>query len=74
MTELIRVIAVVALLCVAAAICTPKGRLPLVLRGLKKTLGTKPSASDGGERVSAGRRVLSFVILLLAIVLALIRF
>ncbi len=73
MTELIRVIAVVALLCVAAAICTPKGRLPLVLRGLKKTLGMKPSASDGGERVSAGRRVLSFVILLLAILLALVR-
>lgn len=73
MAELIRVIAVVALLCAGAAICTPRGRLPLVLRGLKKTLGTKPGAADRGEKVSAGRKILAFLCLLAAVALALIR-
>ena len=73
MTELIRVIAVVALLCVAAAVCTPKGRLPLVLRGLKRTLNGKPSAADRGEKVASWRKVLAFLCLLAAVVVALIR-
>ena len=33
-----RIIAVVALLCFAAALATPPGRLPLALRGLQKML------------------------------------
>ena len=73
MTELIRVIAVVALLCVAAAVCTPKGRLPLVLRGLKRTLDAKPNAADLGEKVAFWRKVLAFLCLLAAVVIALIR-
>lgn len=73
MTELIRVIAVVVLLCAAAAVCTPRGRLPLVLRGLKRTLDAKPSAADRGERVSSGRRLLAFVLLLAAVAVALVR-
>ena len=74
MTEFVRVIAVVALVCVAAAVCTPKGRLPLVLRGLKRTLGAKPSAADQGEKVSTARRFVAFLILLAAVALALVRF
>ena len=73
MTELIRVIAVVALLCVAAAVCTPKGRLPLVLRGLKRTLNAKPSAADSGEKVASWRKALAFLCLLTAVAVALVR-
>ena len=36
--QIARLVAVLALLCVAAAIATPKGRLPLALRGLAKML------------------------------------
>ena len=42
--QIARLVAVVALLCVAAAIATPKGRLPLALRGLAKLLNTVPDA------------------------------
>ena len=37
--QIVRLVAVVALLCAAAAIATPKGRLPLALRGLARDLG-----------------------------------
>ena len=73
MTELIRVIAVVALLCAAAAVCTPRGRLPLVLRGLKRTLDAKPSAADRGENVASWRKALAFLLLLAAVAVALVR-
>ena len=36
--QVARLVAVLALVCVAAAIATPKGRLPLALRGLEKML------------------------------------
>ncbi len=74
MTELLRVIAVVALICVAAAICTPRGRLPLVLRGLKRTLGAKKSAAEEGEKVPAWRKMLGFLCVLAAVILALWQF
>lgn len=73
MIELIRVIAVVVLLCAAAAVCTPRGRLPLVLRGLKRTLDAKPSAADRGEKVSPWRKMLAFLFLLAAVAVALVR-
>ena len=37
-TNLVKVVAVLALLVVAAALATPPGRLPLALRGLNKLL------------------------------------
>ena len=74
MTELLRVIAVVALLCVAAAICTPRGRLPLVLRGLKRTLGAKKSAAEDGEKVPSWRKMLGFLCVVAAVILALLQF
>ena len=43
--QIARLVAVLALLCAAAAIATPKGRLPLALRGLAKILNTVPDAS-----------------------------
>ena len=75
--QLIRICAVVALLCVAAAIATPKGRLPLALRGLAKMLGkdgiqTFEHSEHSNIQVSLARRLLAFSLVLLAILLALI--
>ena len=77
--QIARLIAVVALLCVAAAIATPKGRLPLALRGLAKLLArdrgqTQSTAVDGGRQqsVSGGKRALAFALVVLAVLLALL--
>ena len=69
-----RIIAVVALLCVAAAIATPKGRLPLALRGLQRFLRKDRGLGPAGEGapVSTGRRLLAFVLVVLAAVLCMI--
>ena len=81
--QIARLIAVVALLCVAAAIATPKGRIPLAFRGLAKMLGgcevPKSRGSEVGQprnpatpQPSARKRGLAFSLVLLAILLALI--
>ena len=77
--QIARLVAVVALLCAAAAIATPKGRLPLALRGLAKLLArdrgqARSTAVDGYrvQSVSAGKRFLAFLLVLLAILIALI--
>ena len=77
--QIARLVVVLALLCVAAAIATPKGRLPLALRGVAKLLArdrgqTQSTAVDGCrlQSVSAGKRAFAFVLVLLAILLALI--
>ena len=86
--QIARLAAILALLCVAAAIATPKGRLPLALRGLAKLVNAVPSPSrrqapagdpryhasrrDGDGTVSAGKRAFAFFLVLLAILLALI--
>ena len=75
--QIVRLVAVVALLCVAAAIATPKGRLPLALRGLAKLLARDRGQSiavDSSQQqsVSGGKRTLAFGLVLLAILLALV--
>ena len=81
--QIARLVAVVALLCVAAAIVTPKGRLPLALRGLAKMVrrceGEKERGNEGSHpptippsHPSAGKRALAFALVVLAVVLALI--
>ena len=77
--QVARLVAVVALLCAAAAIATPKGRLPLALRGLAKLLKsdrgqTQSTAADGCrlQSVSAGKRTLAFLLVIFAVILALI--
>ena len=77
--QIARLVAVVALLCAAAAVATPKGRLPRALRGLAKMVArdrgqTQSTAVDGCrlQSVSAGKRTLAFLLVLLAILLALI--
>ena len=86
--QIVRICLVIALVCVAAALATPKGRLPLALRGLAKMVNAVPSSSrrqalagdsrhrasrrDGDGTVSGGKRGLAFLLVLLAILLALI--
>ena len=76
--QIARLMAVVALLCAAAAIATPKGRLPLALRGLAKVLkkdglqSNNRTIEQSSIRVSPARRLLAFLLVLLAILLALI--
>ena len=86
--QIARICVVIALVCIAAAIATPKGRIPLALRGLAKMLNAVPSPSrrqalagdphyhasrrDGDGTVSAGKRTLAFTLVLLAVLLALI--
>ena len=77
--QVVRLVAVVALLCVAAAIATPKGRLPLALRGLAKMVARdrgqmQSTAVDGCrlQSVSGGKRTLAFLLVVLAVILALI--
>ena len=66
--QIARLVAVLALLCVAAAIATPKGRLPLALRGVAKLF----RISGEEQTVPAWKRLLAFVLVLLAVLLALI--
>ena len=66
--QIARICVVIALVCIAAAIATPKGRLPLALRGVAKLF----RISDEDQNVPTWKRLLAFVLVLLAILLALI--
>ncbi len=69
---ILRIVAVVALLCLAAAIATPKGRLPLAVRGLRRVLRRDaglPPPEQTDARVSVARRFLAFVMIVLAALL-----
>ena len=66
--QIARLVAVLALLCVAAALATPKGRLPLALRGVAKLF----RISGEEQTVPVWKRLLASVLVLLAILLALI--
>ena len=81
--QLARICVVIALVCIAAALATPKDRLPLALRGLAKMLGSceveKLRSCDSSKPLNlstsqppAWKRLLAFVLVLLAILLALI--
>lgn len=72
--QIARLVVVLALLCVAAAIATPKGCLPLAFRGLAKMLGKDGIQTSGHSDipVSLARRLLAFLFVLLAALLALI--
>ena len=72
--QLARICAVIVLVCAAAALATPKGRMPLALRGIRKMLrkdaGGRDTAKPEGESVPPWRKLLAFVLVLLAAVLA----
>ena len=70
-----RFVPVIALLCVAAALLTEKGRLPLALRGVRKILrrdAGQPDAPEGSRGVPAWKRGLAFVLILLAFGIAVV--
>ena len=69
-----RFVLVIALLVFAALLATEKGRLPLALRGLKRVLrkdlgGAAPVEPDP-PGVSARKRLIAFVLVLAAFVIA----
>ena len=66
--QIVRLVAVVALLCVAAAIATPRGRLPLALRGVAKLFRIRSEE----RAVPVWKRLFAFILILLALLLALI--
>lgn len=69
--QLGRIVAVIALVCVAAVIATPKGRVPLALRGLSRILGWSRAAT-AGEQVPPGRKAIALLLVLLAAALAMV--
>ena len=74
--QIVRIVAVIALVCVAGALATPKGRIPLALRGLAKVVSGDSRyhacRRDGDGTVSSGKRLLAFTLVICAIILALI--
>lgn len=72
--EFIRVIVVTALLIAAACLATPPGRLPLALRGIKRILSRDRGTIDSASPVAASprRRILAFMLVLVAAGLALV--
>ena len=76
--EIVRIVAVMALVCVAAAVLTPRGRVPLALRGicriLRKDRALAGAVPDGSvEPVPLRRRLLGLLLLFLAFALALLK-
>ena len=73
--QIIRLVAVIALLVGAAVLATPRGRLPLALRGvwriMRKDRGEGAAPLPGEVRASALRRFLAFIMVVVAVVLAL---
>ena len=69
-----RFIPVVALLGIAAFLLVDKSKLPLALRGLKKVLGPAAPSGEGAASsappVPAWKRMLAFVLILIAFLLA----
>lgn len=73
MENILKVIAVIALLVLAAMLATPKGRLPLALRGINKLLrrdGT--SANQSSVVAPTWKRLIAFMLVVLATILAMI--
>ena len=76
---LVQVLVVMGLVCWAAVLATPPGRLPLALRGLQKMLrkdrGLPPAdPASLPPRATVSRRVWAFVLVVVAFVLAQLRF
>jgi len=75
MREAVRVAAVIAIVVAAAALATPKGRLPLALRGVMAVLRKDAGATGAGRTtgtVPGWKRLVAFALVLLAALLAVI--
>lgn len=74
--EIVRIVGVLALVAVAAVLLTPKGRVPLALRGLSRMLGKDANKSISGaceREVPFRRRFLGMLLIAFAFALAVIR-
>jgi len=71
-----RFVAVIALLGLAAMLATQKGKLPLALRGLhrimRKDAGGVATAPSPSQVVPVWKRILAFVLVVLAALIAMI--
>lgn len=70
-----KIIVVVGLLGAAAAVATPRGRLPLALRGVRRMMrqdrGEKGTdAAERGEAVSGRRKFSALLLVIIAIIIA----
>lgn len=73
--QIARLAAVLSLLVAAALVATPRGRLPLALRGLWRTLhrdGAAVGCAPCEECVGAARKWLAFLLVVVAAGVALI--
>ena len=74
--QIARIVLVVALLAAAALVATPKGRLPLALRGVLRIMRCDGMLSGNvpqeNMRVSAARRVVAMLLVLAAVALSLV--
>ena len=68
MLEILRIAAVIVLVCVAGALATPRGRIPLALRGVAKLF----RISSDEQAVPGWKKLVAFLLILTAIALALI--
>ena len=64
--QIVRIIAVIALVCGAGAMVTPKGRIPLAFRGVAKLF--KISAEE--QKVPGWKKLVAFLLVLGAIIIA----
>lgn len=70
--QLARMLAVVALVCVAAALLTPRDRLPPALRGLRRLLRRASAPEERAPVAPPWKRALAFALVLLAAFLCLL--
>lgn len=72
--QLVRVILVILLVVFAAVLSTPKGRLPLAIRGLAKILRRdgKNAATNEVKEVPIWKKTLAFVLVIIAAFLSMI--
>lgn len=72
--QLVRVILVILLVVFAAVLSTPKGRLPLAIRGLAKILRRdgKNAATNEVKEVPIWKKTLAFVLVIIAALLSMI--
>lgn len=72
--QLLRVVLVIALVIWAAVLVTPKGRLPLALRGVLKILRRDRNLPPQNEikPPSAAKRFCAFLLVLLALLIAIV--
>ena len=68
--QIARLAAVIVLLVAAALVATPKGRLPLPLRGIMRTMrrdGAIPGTAPCEVRVGASRKALALSLVVVAV-------